>query len=901
MPLAAGTRLGPYEIRSPLGAGGMGEVYLARDTRLDRDVAIKVLPAHLTSNSEFKQRFEREARSISNLTHPSICTLHDIGHDSGIDYLVMEYLEGESLAQRVAKGPVPLDELLRIGVEIASALDKAHRAGVVHRDLKPGNIMLTKAGAKLLDFGLAKSVTGLSSSPDAATLTEPLTSKGTLIGTFQYMAPEQLEGKEADSRTDIFAFGAVLYEMATSRRAFEGTSRASLIASIMASEPRAISELKPMTPSALEHLVRMCLAKDPDDRIQTAHDVKLQLQWIAQGGSQFGTPAPVIDRRKRRERVWIFGFLLSLVACVVLAAIAFRPRQAVAPRVCSTVTTPEGASLFASGDAAGPVVVSPDGTKLAFVATGADGTRLWIRPLRNSTARPLPETDGATFPFWSADSRNLGFFTNEKLYTVNVGGGPPIPVCDARAGRGGTWNRDGVILFAPEFRSAIYRVAATGGQPQPVTTVDETKHTTHRWPEFCPDGRHFLYIAVAHGAAESKDNALYLASLDGGEPRLVLRGGANAAVAADRLLFVRENTLLAAPFDVKTARRLGEPTVVATDVQYDASTWHAGFSVSDNGVLAFHSGTAGGAIQFARFDRAGRQLGDVGEAANFGSLSLSPDGTQIATEIVGLETDVWIYDVARGVRTRLTFGDSSNLAPVWSPDGKQVAYGNFYLAKPQEPHYIHCRPAMGGDEEVLYTSTDECWPTDWSPDGKYLLMSRGKYIGGNPTDIWVLPLFGNREPYPLVRTPFRETQGHFSPDGQWVAYQSDESGRSEIYVVPFVPPEGEEHATAKPARGGKWQVSTRGGNFARWCKDGKELVFLTGELARELTAVEIELSPAGVKIGVPTPLFNVEQVAGTTPYDVSSDGNWFAVNLSAVQSSASINLITNWTADLTEQ
>jgi len=899
--LNAATKLGPYEILSPLGAGGMGEVYLAKDTRLDRQVAIKVLPPHLTDNAEFKQRFEREARAISSLTHPSICTLHDIGHENGVDYLVMEYLEGETLAQRLVKGPLPFDEVLRFGIEIASALDKAHRAGVVHRDLKPGNIMLTKVGAKLLDFGLAKSVAGLTSSPDAATLTEPLTSKGTLIGTFQYMAPEQLEGREADARTDIFAFGAVLYEMATGRRAFEGTSRASLIASIMASQPRGISELQPMTPPALEHLVRMCLAKDPDDRIQTAHDVKLQLQWIAEGGSQLGMPAPLIDRRKRRERVWAFGWLLSLVACIVLAVIVSRPKQTGAPRVWSTVRTPEGAALHCSGDAAGPVVISPDGTKLSFVATGPGGTRIWIRPLRDSAARPLPGTDGATFPFWSADSGKLGFFAKEKLYTINTVGGPPLPVCDAPAGRGGTWNRDGVILFAPAFRSAVFRVPATGGQPQPVTTVDEMKHTTHRWPEFCPDGRHFLYIAVAHGAAESKDNALYLASLDGGEPKLVLHGGVNGAVAAGRLLYVRQNTLLAAPFDVTTAQMLGEPSVVATGVLYDVSTWHAGFSVSDNGLLAFHSGTAGGAIQFARFDRSGKKLGDIGEPANFGSLSLSPDGTRIATEITGSDTNVWIYEVARGVRTRLTFEYGSDQAPIWSPDGKQVAYGFMHHAQPNVSRHICCRPAIGGDEEVLYTSSDDCWPTDWSHDGKYLLMSRGKYIGGNPSDIWVLPLFGDREPYPLIQTPFTETQARFSPDGQWVAYQSDESGRNEIYLIPFAPAAAQDDATAEPPRGGKWQVSSHGGTFPRWSKHGKELVYVSGGVTSELTAVEIELSPTGVKIGAPRQLFGVDQVAGTTPYDTAPDGDWFVVNTSAVQASASINLITNWTAELTNQ
>jgi len=899
--LSAGTKLGPYEIVAPIGAGGMGEVYLARDTRLDREVAVKVLPKHLTSNEELRQRFEREARAISSLTHPSICTLHDVGSADGVEYLVMEYLEGETLAQRVTKGPLPLAELLKVAGEIAAALDKAHRAGVVHRDLKPGNVMLTKSGAKLLDFGLAKSAAGLTSSPDAATLTEPLTSQGTLVGTFQYMAPEQLEGREADARTDIFAFGAVLYEMATGRRAFEGASRASLIASIMASQPRAISELQPMTPPALEHLVRTCLAKDPDDRIQTAHDVKLQLQWIAEGGSQVSVPAPLVGRRKRRERMWAAGCLLSLAACVVLAVIGLRPAPTAAPRIWSTVASPQGTTFFATGDAAGPVVISPDGTKLAFVADSPEGACIWIRPLRDSTAHSLPGTKGATFPFWSADSRSLGYFTREKLFTINTLGGPAIPICDAQGGRGGTWNSDDVILFAPAFRSAIFRVPATGGQPQPVTTVDETKHTTHRWPEFCPDGRHFLFVAAAHGSANWKDNALYLGSLDGGEPKLVLHGAVNGAVADGRLLYVRQNTLFASPFDAETGRMSGEPGIVATDVLYDVATWHADFSVSRNGILAFHSGTGDGTLQFARFDRSGKKLSDIGEPDNFSSLSLSPDGTRIATECLGAETDVWIYEVARGVRSRLTFEDGSDLSPVWSPDGKEIAYAQIYLAKPESPRQICRRPAIGGDEEVLYTSPDECWPTDWSRDGKYLLITRGRYVQQNETDIWVLPLSGDRKPYPLVKTPSNETEARFSPDGRWVAYQSDASGRSEIYITAFTPPPSEEGTDATPPPGGKWQVSTHGGTVPRWTKGGKELLYASTDVVSELTAVEITLSPTGVEIGASTPLFRVQQNAGSVPYDTTPDGDWFVLDLSANQSSASVNLITNWTAELTRK
>jgi Tol biopolymer transport system component/tRNA A-37 threonylcarbamoyl transferase component Bud32 len=891
-------KLGPYEILAPLGAGGMGEVYRAKDTRLDREVAVKVLPTHLTRSPEFKQRFEREAKSISQLTHPNICTLYDVGQHDGTDYLVMELLEGETLAQRLTKGALPLEQVLKCGVEIASALDAAHRKGIMHRDLKPGNVMLTKAGAKLLDFGLAKSSGVMDSDPSAVTISQPLTSKGTILGTFQYMAPEQLEGSEADARTDIFAFGAVLYEMATGKRAFEGASRASLIASIMSSQPRAISELQPMTPPALDRLIRKCLAKDPELRWQSAADVADELRWISEGGSQTGMPAPLRSARKTRQRIWIACCTILFATCVGLAFLILQRGGREVNRVWSIVSAPDQTSLMATGDLAGPVVISPDGSTLAFVAVGADGQRIWVRPLRSSTARVLAGTDGATFPFWSGDSRSIGYFAKEKLYTVSAAGGSPISICDAEGGRGGTWNRDGVILFSPAYRSGLFRVTATGGKPVPVTQLDETKHTSHRWPAFCPDGKHFLYLAVAHGAAQTESNAVYLASLDGGEPQLVMHGSASAAQVSNSLLYLRENTLLAAPFNVKTAKLLGDPVVVATEVMYDVSVWRAGFSASDNGMLTFHTGTAGGEIQMTRRDRAGKDLGKIGDPGNFGSLSLSPDGKKVATDISGAETDVWIYDVARGVRSRLTFGNGANLSPVWSPDSQSLVYAGLYLARSNATHRICRRLAMGGDEEVLYTSNEETWVTDWSSDGKYLLLSKGKYIGGNPCDIWVLPLVGERIPFPLVKTPFLEGEARFSPDGKWVAYGSNETGSSEVYIIPFNPPSEDTSAAAEPTRGGKWQVSTQRGNKAKWREDGKELFFVSGD--SKVTAVEIVVTANGLEIGTASPLFPVDQPAGIDSFDASSDGDWFVENAGTAQRSSPINLITNWDAELTQ-
>jgi predicted Ser/Thr protein kinase len=522
MTLAQGTRLGPYEILASVGAGGMGEVYRARDTRLDRTVAIKVLPSHLSSNPEIRQRFDREARTISSLSHPHICALHDVGHQDGIDYLVMEFLEGETLTDRLSRGALPAEQVLRYSIEIADALDKAHRQGIVHRDLKPGNIMLTKSGVKLVDFGLAKLAaagpanTSVSILPTQAGMN--LTQEGTILGTFQYMAPEQLEGKEADARSDIFAFGAVLYEMATGKKAFSGKSQASLIASILSAEPPPISSVQPMTPPALDRVVKTCLAKDPDDRWQTAHDVMLQLKWIAEGGSQAGVPAPLVARRRGHERLaWGVAAVLA-VSTIALAAVQLaRPRAAVRV-VRSSLLPPEKTTYHFIGDAAGPPAVSPEGLQIAFTARDSSGkSLLWVRSLDSPVPRAVAGTEDAMYPFWSPDSKFIGFFAGGKLKKIEASGGPAFALCDAGDARGGTWNKDGVIVFEPHFRDPLFRVPATGGKAAPVTKFDESRReTTHRFPFFLPDGSHFLYLAGSHAVGtESELHAIYLGSLDG--------------------------------------------------------------------------------------------------------------------------------------------------------------------------------------------------------------------------------------------------------------------------------------------------------------------------------------------------------------------------------------------------
>ena len=617
MPLSPGTKLGSYEIVSAVGAGGMGEVYRAHDPRLDRTVALKVLPSHLSSDPGLRQRFEREARTISKFSHPNICTLHDIGNHDGIDYLVMEYIEGETLEQRLSKGPLPPAQTLTYGIQIADALDKAHRHGIVHRDLKPGNIMLTKSGAaKLLDFGLAK----LQEEPSlvAAALTEMtvehkrLTTEGTLVGTFQYMAPEQLEGNQPDARSDIFAFGAVLYEMLSGKPAFGGKTKASMIAAILSSEPPPLSAAQPLAPPALERVIKQCLAKDPDERWQTAGDIARELKWIGEGGSQVSAPAQINPHRRKLSYLpWAtaaIGVAFAFIFGVLWANRTSKPQ----PVIRSLILPEENTTPLITQDNAGPVVLAPDASAIAYVATDAHGQiLLWLRKLSDLHARPLAGTDNANFPFWSVDSHALGFFSGGKLKTISLEGGSPSVVCDAPLGRGGTWNADGTILFAPTFESGLFQVASSGGTPQPVTKLDKSKHDSHRWPHFLPDGRHFLYLAITHNSPRDPNNGVYFASLDGKESRFLMQSETQAEYAAGRLLFLREAAVVAQPFNPKTGSLEGTPTPVAEQVLIDTGTWRAAFTEAD-GALAYISGGAA-TNQLTWYDRSGKSLGVAAE------------------------------------------------------------------------------------------------------------------------------------------------------------------------------------------------------------------------------------------------------------------------------------------------
>jgi serine/threonine protein kinase len=900
MALTSGTKLGPYEIQSPLGAGGMGEVYRALDTRLERTVAIKVLASHLSSSPELKQRMEREGRAVSSLNHRNICQLFDIGSQNGTDYLVMEFLEGETLAERLRKGAMPLPEVFKIGIAVAEALAFAHRQGIVHRDLKPGNIMLTAAGAKLMDFGLAKPLgshtagAGSGTAPPSftamATMSgpsplSPLTTAGSIIGTIQYMAPEQIEGKEADARSDIFAFGAVLYEMATGKRPFSGKSQISLASSILESDPQPVSAVNLNTPPAFEHVLTTCLQKNPEERYLAAHDIRLELQWIAADRTSPATvQAPSSQSSSPRERL---GWTAGLIAAIALGAAAgmFFKRAPESVELTRTlIDPPPKTSLSLTGDFSGPPVLSPDGRSLAFVAIGTDGkTAIWIRPMNTLDSHMLAGTDGAIFPFWSPNGGSLGFFADSKLKTIDISGGSASVVCDANFGRGGAWGPNGVILFAPDTQTPVMRVDRGGGTPVPVTQIDVSQHTSHRWPFFLPDGKHFLYLAINHDSSRTANDTVYYASLDGRENRALLRIQSNAVYSSGFLLFARGDQLMAQSFDADKGTLTGEAQGIANGVVNDVSTWRMDASASNKGLLVLASGGSAD-WQLVWVDRNGKQIGTVGDKlTNLRDARISPQGDRIALGIDMGMNDIWVLDLQRGVRTRLTFGPVQNNQPVWSPDGKWIAYNS-----DRGGHaVIYRKPSDGsGAEEALLTGDQVIVPTDWSRDGKTLIYSRGPE--GSNSEIWALPLVGERKPrlvVPRTKSAFTE-KGRLSPDGRWLAYVSNESGTLQVYVVPFGGGQG------------KWQVSANEGVEPKWSRDGKELYYVN-VLSRTVFAVPVKESNGAVQFGA-------EKALAVSPanqqgfYDVTPDGKKILLNQVSQQVNQSITVISNFPAGLTQ-
>jgi dipeptidyl aminopeptidase/acylaminoacyl peptidase/predicted Ser/Thr protein kinase len=889
MSLTVGTRLGPYEILSPIGAGGMGEVYKARDSRLDRIVAVKVL-AQQRASAEERQRFEREARTISQLSHPHICALYDVGREGETDYLVMEYLEGQPLSDRLASGPLPLEQTLRYGVEIANALDNAHRQGIVHRDLKPPNVMLTKEGVKLLDFGLAKAMATARRPSEVSDLqTEQagdLTREGTILGTLPYMAPEQVEGKEADERTDIFALGATLYEMATGKRAFLGSTRPSLISSILRDEPKPVSRILPMSPPALDRIIGTCLAKEPDHRWQSAADVALQLGWLAKGGAD-RPPAPA--RGLSAAPRWLLGLAAAgiVAAAASMALYARHPSSAPAAPIRFAVRAPVG-TRFAWIPQHNLFAVSPDGRRLAFVARGADGRdSLWVRSFAESAAVALPGTEGAAAPFWSPDSRFVAFFSDGRLEKINASGGPPMTLCEARGDYpSGSWGSRHSILFAAATQQFISLVADGGGAPGVVLKADASRQERAvRAPSFLPDGLHFLYLAAS---PSEKRPYVRVASTQDAQTQPLLTNCSRAEYVpgdpngpargrSGYVLYAVEGSLLAQPFDSRQSKLVGDPIPTGQQVWPHALIGAGPFSASNNGVLA--SRGAASPARLAWIDRTGRETGSVAPAAGFESLRLSPDSRRFvvsrASPRTGLK-ELLIGDLYRGVLTRLDLdADSDHAQPVWSPDGTRIAFG---IRSPDDPRILRWLALRGpaSPQPVLPPGGIQR-AEDWSPDGRFLLYFGARTEGGS--GLWVVNLDGEPKPRKILSGTTDPPYAQFSPDGRWIAYCSPESGRSEVYL------------TSYPEPGERIRVSVSGGSRPRWKRDGREIYFVSAD--NEMIAAPVRLAAAG-EVGQARTLFRIDP-AGWRDYDVTPDGERFLTVVTVpVQDADAIAVTANW-------
>jgi serine/threonine protein kinase/Tol biopolymer transport system component len=882
MTLAPGTRLGPYEILGPIGAGGMGEVFRARDTRLDRTVAIKVLPHALASDPGRRARFEQEARSVSALNHPHICVLHDVGHQDGVDFLVMEYLEGETIAERLKRGPLGTEALLRYGLEVADALDKAHRRGIVHRDFKPGNVMLTKSGAKLLDFGLAKR-SGLGGTPGMfevsalETSAKPLTGEGTLLGTFQYMAPEQLEGRDADARSDIWALGCVLYEMATGRRAFEGESQASLIAAILEKEPAAISAVQRGLPSALDHLVRTCLAKDPDDRWQSARDVALQLRQIGPIG--VADLSDELAKRRRERLAWGAGS----VALFVMALVGFlRPPE----RPLESRRLRFNLELPATLSGGAHFVVSPDGRRIVFSASDPNGrSQLYVRELAKGESRALPGTEEGVQPFWSPDSRRLGFFSRTKLKTMDVFGGHAVDVVDVGTGRaGGAWTPDNRIVVGC-YTHGLEQVPAEGGPLTPLGSADGSAGEGGRWPHLLPDGKHLLFLSARW--REPQASTIDVVGTNGTGRRKVLSANSEGFVVGHSLLYARDGALIAQRFDPQRLTVSGEPVVVQDPVAYRAAFGSVEASVSGD-VLAYRAFFVP-TLRLAWFDRSGKELSAVGTSGPFYHVDLSPDTSHLAVERIDPHNgsgEIWVGDLRRGTLTRVTSGTDWNWMPVWSPNGSSLVFSS--TRSHVSDLYVKGQEGTG-PEELLIEDPDRLAPEDWSRDGRRLIVQR---LGRQRYDLSILTLAEEKKLTPLVTGEGWRGQARLSPDGHLLAYTSSEGGANEIFVVPI------------PPTGAKWQVSTQGGADPRWRSDGKELFYIGPD--RELIAVPVTQG-ASFQAGVPMRLFRTRipdtsvGQSGRRAYAPSADGSRFLVlTVAEEQLSPPITVVIGWASPVSQ-
>lgn len=898
MAIVTGTRLGAYEILAPLGAGGMGEVYRAHDTRLDRAVAIKVLPAEFAQDSDRLRRFEQEARATSALNHPNILTVYDFGttppENGGSPYLVMELLEGTELRAQLDEGALPVRHCVDYAQQIVTGLAAAHEKSIVHRDLKPENLFVTKDGrVKILDFGLAKlrPPRNVSAGSDVATAKQ-YTSPGTVMGTVAYMSPEQVQGKDLDHRSDLFSFGIILYEMLSGQRVFTGESRVDVMHAILRADPPDLSETNAKISPQLDKLVRRCLEKQPERRFQTASDLGYALEALSVPNSSGSNRTEAVqaittttNRSGWRDRVWmITAGLMTLIALALGIAYVRRPALEAEP-MRFAITPPEKAKVFDFP------TISPDARTLAFVAEVDGKTQLWVRPLSGTTARPLVETrESLSYPFWSPDSQFIAYIEQRKLKKIALAGGTPETLCDTPIGQGGTWNRDGVILVG-NGQAGIGRVSANGRAITAITNVDSVPgNTFHSAPAFLPDGRHFLYWV---GNSDPAKRGIYLTSLEGGESRRLLSVDArNVGVAMNPadpregyLTFVRQGVLLAQAFDFRRNQLVGDPVRIAEQVAGSSSSWGR-YSLAANGTVVLLE--RGFAEQLAWFDRAGKKLGTMGTNGQYSVPRLAPDGQRLAVghrPPQAQREDIHLFDLAGGAGTPFTFDPSNDNHPLWSPDGSRIVWTSW---REETPNLFQKAASGAGQDELLLRSGFQKRAFDWSTDGRFIL-----YGEGNPQtsyDLWVLPMAGERKPWVWLNTPAEEYNARFSPDGQWIAYQSNESGRSEIYLQAFVP--------GAPASGGKRQLSTNGGTNPQWRRDSRELYYTSAD--GKLMVVEITPG-AELKAGTPKELFvpSGYRANADRGYTVTGDGQRFLFVTSAEDASVPpFTVVLNWMAEM---
>jgi serine/threonine protein kinase/Tol biopolymer transport system component len=893
MRLQAGQKVGPYEILAPLGAGGMGEVYRARDTRLSREVAFKVLHERLSSDPERLKRFEKEARSASALNHPSIVTIYEVGQSDGLPWIAMERVEGETLRELLQTGPLSIKRLLQIAAPVAQGLAKAHEAGIVHRDLKPENLMINRDGlVKILDFGLAKLTSTGSGSEEVSQLpTTEATTPGVLVGTVGYMSPEQASGAAVGFQSDQFALGAILYEMATGRRAFQKKTAVDTLSAILNEEPEALLSLDPKAPASFRWIVERCLAKEPKDRYASTEDLASDLVRLRDHLGEVSGSGGVAAIPRRRSRIsppFVAG-AAALLAAILTAVYLRRAPEPHSP-IRSSLTLPERMKLA-------QMALSPDGIHLAFTARDAEtsmpdneGGLLWIRSLDEATAHAVTVPGDASFPFWSPDSRFVAFFSDGKLRRVDVAGGIVQTICDAEFGRGGTWGQDGTIVFSPAGLGPLYRVAASGGEPAAVTRLDASRgETSHRYPFFLPDGRHFLYMAsIPQLPLEAPPNAIRVASLDGKLDKVLVPAGSSATYASGRLFYVRERTLFARPFDLVRLEASGVPVPIAKNIGGNDGGFAAfPFSVTER--LLVYLAVPPQLSTLVWIDRSGKAVGTLGEPDLFLlSPRLSPDGRKVAIDLEDSTRfeawDIRIYDVATSAHARLgaVAGSRLNFSPVWSPQGDRVLFYSDRRVR-EGKFTLLVKPINAKGEEVLLEDSDYIEPEDWSPDGHFVSFTR-RPRGKREQEIWVLTLAGERKAAPFATEAPNQGESRFSPDGRWIAFVSNESDRAEVYVRPF------------PGPGGESRVSVAGGDFPRWRRDGKELFYLSAD--NKLMAVPVTLNPT-FQAGVPEALFSVRP----SRYDVSPDGQRFLVrSRSNDEASAStpLTLLADWKALLSK-